>query len=103
MNFSVDKNGYLTNISDWNQDIARAIAQQDNLTLTDDHWHVINFLHNFYLQYNAMPTMRVLVKELTKQMDEKKGNSIYLNSLFPQGLMRQASKLAGLPKPTRCI
>lgn len=103
MLFNADKNGYLLNRSDWNQDIAHVIAQQDSLLLTDDHWQVISFLRNFYQEYNVMPTMRVLVKELTKKMGEEKGNSVYLNSLFPRGLMRQASKLAGLPKPTRCI
>jgi tRNA 2-thiouridine synthesizing protein E len=89
-------------LADWNEAVANAIAQDDGLVLTTDHWQVIYFLRNFYQQYQIMPAMRVLVKELAKQMGTK-SNSIYLNSLFPKGLMRQASKIAGLPKPTRCI
>lgn len=103
MLLNVDKHGYLINLADWNAEMAQVLAQQDNLILTDDHWQVINFLRNFYLQYNTMPTMRVLVKELAKQLNAEKSNGIYLNNLFPKGLMRQASKVAGLPKPTRCI
>ena len=86
----------------WNEQIAEEIATQDNLILTDDHWQVIHYLRHFYHEYQTLPLMRVLVKELAKQMGTEKGNSIYLNCLFPQGLLRQASKIAGLPKPTRC-
>lgn len=100
---ATDVDGYLANLQAWNKDIAKQIALQEKLTLTADHWLVINFLRDFYLTYKIMPAMRVLVKELAKQLDKEKANSAYLSSLFPEGLMKQASKIAGLPKPVRCI
>lgn len=98
-----DKDGYLLNLQDWNEAIAQQLAQHENLFLTSDHWVVINFLRNFYQEYSIIPAMRVLVKELAKNMVAEKSNSSYLQQLFPGGLFRQACKIAGLPKPTRCI
>lgn len=98
-----DKDGYLTNINDWDETVAQKIAEDEKLNLSNDHWLAIRFLRHFYLTYETMPTVRLLVKELSKILPEKKGNSIYLNQLFPQGLIKQSSKVAGLPKPKRCI
>lgn len=100
---TTDKEGYLANINDWDETVAQIIAHHEKLALSTDHWQVIQFLRHFYLTYETMPTVRVLVKELAKVMASEKGNSIYLNQLFPQGLIKQSSKIAGLPKPKRCI
>lgn len=99
----IDKEGYLINLSDWNDAIAIELAQNENLTLTSDHWQVIHFLRYFYQQYQTTPTMRILIKELIPHLGADKANSIYLHQLFPAGLMKQACKIAGLPKPTRCM
>lgn len=98
-----DKEGFLINLKDWNESIATELAKKDQLELTDDHWHIINYLKKFYQQYQTAPTMRVLVKEMAKHLGPEKGNSSYLQQLFPKGLLLQGSKIAGLPKPTRCI
>jgi tRNA 2-thiouridine synthesizing protein E len=47
--------------------------------------------------------MRVLVKAMKKQLGENKGNSRYLYKLFPKGPAKQATRIAGLPKPAKCI
>lgn len=90
-------------MSTWNEKTAELIAESEGLVLSPDHWAVINFLRDFYLQYQTIPTVRILVKELAKQLGAEKGNSIYLHSLFPQGLIKQAAKIAGLPKSARCM
>jgi len=87
----------------WNETLAEELAAEENILLTADHWQVIKFLRKFYEDYKILPAMRVLVKELAKVMGAEKGNSIYLQRLFPQGLLRQACKIAGLPKPSKCI
>ncbi len=99
----VTADGYLCCVEDWSEAIAQQLAKQENLSLTDDHWQVIYYLRSFYQQYQLVPGMRVLIKELAAKLPPAKANSIYLQSLFPAGLMKQACKIAGLHKPVRCI
>lgn len=95
--------GYLVHIEDWTPEIAKALAAEENIELTAEHWLVIEFLREFYSQYTIAPAMRPLVKALKNNYGEDKGNSIYLAKLFPSGAAKQANKIAGLPKPVRCI
>lgn len=98
-----DKEGYLLNISDWNEDLAVVIAQTDDIALSKDHWQVVIFVRNFYLEYKTSPAIRALIKALKQEFGEEKANSRYLYRLFPKGPAKQATKIAGLPKPARCI
>lgn len=103
MNVKTDAEGYLLNLQDWNTSVATEMAAIDKLTLTADHWTVINFLREFYRQYKIIPAMRVVIKELKNKLSQEKDNSSYLQQLFPSGFFKQGCKIAGLPKPTRCI
>lgn len=98
-----DSEGYLLNIEDWDENIAVIIAKREGLTLNAHHWVVIHFMRTFYLQYRTTPPLRAVVKLLLEQFGEEVGNSLYLNRLFPAGVAKQSSKIAGLKKPTRCI
>ncbi|MGJ8679920.1 TusE/DsrC/DsvC family sulfur relay protein [Paraglaciecola sp.] len=100
---AVDKAGYLLSVSDWHEDLVPELAKQENIELTNNHWEVINFVRNFYLEYNTSPAMRALVKAMKNEFGEEKGNSRYLFKLFPKGPAKQATKLAGLPKPAKCL
>ena len=99
----VDEEGYLTNRTDWNEEIAREMAKLDNCVLTPNHWDVINFLREYYEEYQIAPAVRVLTKAIGKKLGPDKGNSKYLYELFPYGPAKQACKYAGLPKPTGCV
>ena len=99
----VDEEGYLVNLADWNEDVANAMAAEDNLGLTENHWEVINFLRDYYAEYQIAPAIRVLTKVIGKKLGPEKGNSKYLYELFPYGPAKQACRYAGLPKPTGCI
>ncbi|NVJ68357.1 MAG: TusE/DsrC/DsvC family sulfur relay protein [Gammaproteobacteria bacterium] len=98
-----DKEGYLLDSTLWSESIAEAIADDEDLDLTDDHWQVIRYVRRFYEEFNTSPSIRPLVKYLQQQWSSEKGNSIYLALLFPEGPAKQATKIAGLPKPARCI
>ena len=100
---SLDKNGYLVNYLDWNEDVAHALAEIDNLELTESHWEVIKFVRDFYLTYNTSPAIRALTKAMKSEFGEEKASSRYLYRLFSEGPAKQATKYAGLPKPARCI
>ena len=98
-----DEEGYLTDISGWSEDLARIIAEKEGITLTPEHWEVINFLREYYQEYQIAPAIRVLTKAITKKLGAEKGSNKYLYELFPYGPAKQACKIAGLPKPTGCV
>lgn len=98
-----DVDGYLLDINQWNKDVAIAIAKLENIELTEAHWEVIDFVRGFYQEYNTSPAIRMLVKALALKLGTDKGNSRYLQGLFPDGPAKQATKLAGLPKPAKCL
>ncbi|PJG60034.1 TusE/DsrC/DsvC family sulfur relay protein [Aeromonas cavernicola] len=98
-----DANGYLLNSSDWNEALALVLAEQEGLVLDAPHWEVVRFVRAFYLEFNTSPAIRALVKAMEKQFGPEKGNSRYLYKLFPEGPAKQATKIAGLPKPVKCI
>ncbi|KWT87229.1 MAG: TusE/DsrC/DsvC family sulfur relay protein [Nitrospirota bacterium] len=99
----LDEDGYLTNLNDWSEDVAKMLSKEDNLDLSDAHWEVINFLRSYYQQYQIAPMIKILVKEIKKTMGADKGNTKYLYQLFPDGPAKQACRYAGLPKPTGCV
>ena len=98
-----DEEGYLVNLSDWSEDVAKEIAKGENVEMSENHWEVVNFLRQYYDEYQIAPAVRVLTKAIGKQLGEDKGNSKYLYELFPYGPAKQACKYAGLPKPTGCV
>ena len=98
-----DPLGYLLDVNQWNQDVALAIAEKENLQLTEAHWEVIHFVRDFYKEYKTSPAIRMLVKAMAQKLGEDKGNSRYLQRLFPDGPAKQATKLAGLPKPAKSL
>jgi tRNA 2-thiouridine synthesizing protein E len=100
---TTDKNGYLTDSAQWNLEIAKIIATHEQIVMTVDHWQVVDYVRKFYDEFNTSPSIRPLIKYLKKVLDEDKSNSLYLQILFPEGPAKQATKIAGLPKPARCI
>ncbi|WP_313109298.1 sulfurtransferase TusE [Atlantibacter sp.] len=101
--FETDNDGYLKDSSEWSEGLAQVIAEQEGITLTPEHWEVVRFVREFYLEFNTSPAIRMLVKAMAKTFGEEKGNSRYLYRLFPKGPAKQATKIAGLPKPVKCI
>jgi tRNA 2-thiouridine synthesizing protein E len=99
----VDEDGYLLNLTDWTEGLAKKLAADDSLALEGPHWEVINFLREYYKQYQIAPMIKILVKEIKKTMGADKGNTKYLYQLFPDGPAKQACRYAGLPKPTGCV
>lgn len=102
-NIATDKQGYLVNFKEWDENLANDIALLDEVLLSEAHWEVIRFVRNFYLTYNTSPAIRALTKAMKAEFGEEKASSRYLFRLFPDGPAKQATKYAGLPKPKRCL
>ncbi|ACY84124.1 sulfurtransferase TusE [Edwardsiella piscicida] len=98
-----DAQGYLLNSQEWSEALAEILAQQEGITLSEAHWEVVRFVREFYQTFNTSPAIRMLVKAMTQKYGEEKGNSRYLYRLFPKGPAKQATKIAGLPRPVKCI
>lgn len=98
-----DAQGYLMNSADWQESLAPRLAEEEGIQLTEAHWEVVRFVRQFYQEFNTSPAIRMLVKAMAQKYGEEKGNSRYLYRLFPKGPAKQATKIAGLPKPVKCI
>lgn len=98
-----DKAGYLLCIDDWSVKLAYHIASTESIEMNDERWEVVNFVRAFYFEYDTSPAVRALVKAMAIKFGPEIGNSRYLQRLFPKGPAKQATKIAGLPKPAKCL
>ena len=96
--YNVDEDGFLEDPNIWNDMVAQDFAGLEGIdgTLTDEHWKVIKFIRDYYVEFGTAPMIRKLCKKTG--FDLKR---IY--ELFPSGPAKGACKLAGLPKPTGCV
>jgi tRNA 2-thiouridine synthesizing protein E len=94
--------GFLENIEDWSEDLAKIIADEEKLELTERHWDVVNFLRDEFIN-NAgnQPNTRNMVKAMTKLWDDKSINAKTLYDLFPGDPSKQGGRIGGLPESRR--
>ena len=91
----VNDEGYFTNPSQWTKDIALEIAKEENITLTDQHFAIIEWLRN---RHNAGDALSIRSINHSGVLDVK---TFY--QLFPGAPLKKATKIAGIPKPASCI
>lgn len=92
---SVNAEGYLTDFNQWTPAVAEELAKELNITLTPRHWDVIKWLQDQQKQGVALSIRKVGSSGVT---DIKE-----FYQLFPQGPLKLATKIAGIPKPASCI
>ncbi len=103
MELGLNEEGFLLEVDDWNDEVAVELAGLNQVELTEAHWEIIRFIRDYYRQFKHLPNARVFTKAIAKQFGADKGNSRYLHKLFPQGPLKYACKIAGLPKPPTCM
>ncbi len=97
MTLEIDEDGFIQEPDKWTEDVAAALAKTEGVEdMTDEHWHVVNYIRNYYAEYGSAPMIRKLCKDTGFKL-----NKIY--ELFPSGPAKGACKVAGLPKPTGCV
>ena len=102
MEIEVDEDGFIQEPDKWNNEVAEDLGKieaayesgQDKMG--EEHWKLVNYLRDYYLQYEIAPPIRMLTRKTG--LDLKK---VY--ELFPKGPAVGACKVAGLPKPTGCV
>lgn len=100
---TTNEEGFLLDYREWNETVAEQLALQNTIVLSEPHWEIIRFIREYYLDYKHLPNARVFTKAIRNELGAEKGNSRYLHKLFPQGPLKFACKLAGLPKPPTCL
>ena len=93
---NLNADGHLADLAEWDEEVARAFAELAGIELTAEHWKVIFYLREYWRQFAIAPIIRKLCKDTG--LCQKK-----LCELFPDGPLKNACKLAGLPKPMGCI
>jgi tRNA 2-thiouridine synthesizing protein E len=101
--YELDEHGYLVERGCWNKKIAEALASKENITLTAEHWQVINFLREFYQAHELILPLRIFLKTLKEAHGSELGNSLKLHQLFPESPLKYACMIAGIPKPKHCM
>jgi tRNA 2-thiouridine synthesizing protein E len=93
--------GFLVNLDDWSEDLAKAMAEKESIELTDKHWDLINYLREEYFNNNQnQPNTRNIVKAMSDKWGQKLGQKdVY--ELFPLDPSKQGGRIAGLPESRR--
>jgi len=94
----VNEEGFLADPKEWDRYVAELLASEEEgiQALTEDHWKVINYIRDYYLEKNLAPMVRKICKNTGFQLK-------YIYELFPSGPAKGACKVAGLPKPDGCV
>ena len=94
-------NGYLEDLNDWSEDLAKHMAAAENLTLTERHFDLMNYLRDEYINNNqAQPNTRTIIKAMSDKWGEKIAQKD-LYDLFPLDPSKQGGRIAGLPESRR--
>ena len=92
-----DSEGYLVDPSDWSEDFARALAAQEGLPLTGEHWELIRLLRARFARNGIQTTVRDMIVHFREVWGPERGSNRYLHQIFPRGgPQKQGNRLAGL-------
>lgn len=92
----LDKNGFLENVDEWNEEIALELAYlADNIYLSDEHWKMVRYVRHYYFSYGSTPMLKRLIHDTGYSL-----KMIY--ELFPQGPVKGLFRIAGMEKPVNC-
>jgi len=92
---TVNHEGFMTDLNQWNKNVAHEIAREEGINLEDKHWPVLE-----YLQKQHRNEVPLTIRKVGKSgVVDIKG----FYTLFPGGPLKKASKIAGIPKPVSCI
>jgi TusE/DsrC/DsvC family sulfur relay protein len=93
----VDEDGFIQDPENWDEAVAVSLAKTEGVEeLGENHWKLVNYLRDYYLEYSMAPMIRKLCKQTGFSLKE-----VY--EMFPSGPAKGACKVAGLPKPTGCV
>lgn len=95
---ALNQEGFLQNPEEWDDGVAEALARSEEgiEDMSEDHWTVVRYIREYYLEKNLAPMVRKVCKNTGFPLK-------YIFELFPSGPAKGACKVAGLPKPDGCV
>ncbi len=96
MDLNVDGEGYLLDRDDWSEEVARELAKQDGVEVTDQIMGFLNEARRMFDENGVVPPIRKFSKEMKVSTKD-------LYDIFQKGPMKLICKWGGLPKPTGCV
>ena len=85
----------------WSTSMAEAVASEDGLELTDDHWQLVRALQEYYDKAER-PNLRQITDALEESFHSR-GGMKYLYKIIPGGPVAQGCILAGLDVPAGAV
>lgn len=92
---NVNEEGYFTDPSQWTREIAKEIASEEGIELTDQHFKVLELLRG---KNDAGEALSIRGINKSGVVDVK---TFY--QLFPGAPLKKATRIAGIPKPASCV
>ncbi|HEY5890681.1 MAG TPA: TusE/DsrC/DsvC family sulfur relay protein [Acidimicrobiia bacterium] len=92
----VDDEGFMTEYEEWDDGLAKQLAANIGIDLTERHLDAIRFLREDYLAVGETPTLRRVTAVGGIPTKE-------LFQLFPKKPAKKMAYVAGLPKPVGCV
>lgn len=91
----LNEEGYFVDPAQWTEEIAKVMAKEENVELTEKHFEVLHYLRDRQAKGEPL-TIRKVGKSGIVDIKQ-------FYALFPGGPLKISSKLAGIPKPVSCI
>ena len=92
----VDDEGFLTDPSQWDEDLGETLATAIGITLIDEHWKAIRFLRDDFAEQGETATLRRVSTRGDIPVKQ-------LFTLFPKKPAKKLAYVSGLPKPHGCV
>lgn len=99
--YEINNKGFLIDISSWDEQLRDRFAEEEKITLTNDHYIVIDFLRSYFEENNEHPVVRIIIAAMVEKLGQEKGTIKYFHVLFPAGI-HQTYRIAGLPMKQSC-
>ena len=88
----VDEEGFMIDGEKWTKDIAEILAAAEVPEgLTPDHWVLIDYMREYYIDHGSVPPVRMLARRTGFTLR-------HIKALYPSGLTKGVCKIAGIPR-----
>lgn len=93
---NVNEEGFMTQYDEWDEEIAKVLAGQIEIEMTDAHWKIVKFLREDYKEVGETATSRRVQTVGGVPVKDQ-------FALFPKKPAKKMAYIAGLPKPKGCV